>query len=198
MRCRCRSSRSIRSGPRRCRTTGSSDRRLVSASTRRIRSGSFIAGMTPAIWTEPSLRIRLAGPGGRRRGRPRSGAKAVTTSRATHVSECCDPAPPVVAFDQAGNVVYSWGGPDDASRLAGVESRHHRRPEGHRLDRRQRRPRLAHHEVHARGQVRRRCSARRARAWSTASPSPTATTWTRFGRVAKIFIDPKANEALRR
>jgi DNA-binding beta-propeller fold protein YncE len=27
------------------------------------------------------------------------------------VSECCDPAPPVVAFDQAGNVVYSWGGP---------------------------------------------------------------------------------------
>ena len=27
------------------------------------------------------------------------------------VSECCDPAPPVVAFDQAGNVVQSWGGP---------------------------------------------------------------------------------------
>jgi hypothetical protein len=27
------------------------------------------------------------------------------------VSECCDPAPPVVAFDQGGNVVYSWGGP---------------------------------------------------------------------------------------
>ena len=27
------------------------------------------------------------------------------------VSECCNPAPPVVAFDAAGNVVYSWGGP---------------------------------------------------------------------------------------
>ena len=27
------------------------------------------------------------------------------------VSECCDPAPPVMAFDQAGNVVFSWGGP---------------------------------------------------------------------------------------
>jgi hypothetical protein len=27
------------------------------------------------------------------------------------VSECCDPAPPVVAFDQGGNVVHSWGGP---------------------------------------------------------------------------------------
>ena len=27
------------------------------------------------------------------------------------VSECCDPAPPVVAFDQAGNLVHSWGGP---------------------------------------------------------------------------------------
>lgn len=29
----------------------------------------------------------------------------------TRVSECCNPAPPVVAFDQAGNVVQSWGGP---------------------------------------------------------------------------------------
>ena len=29
-----------------------------------------------------------------------------------YVSECCDPAPPVVAFDQAGNVAYSWGGPE--------------------------------------------------------------------------------------
>src|SRR5687767_16015338 len=27
------------------------------------------------------------------------------------VSECCNPAPPVVAFDPAGNVVHSWGGP---------------------------------------------------------------------------------------
>ena len=32
-------------------------------------------------------------------------------TRPTRVSECCDPAPPVVAFDQAGNVVHSWGGP---------------------------------------------------------------------------------------
>ena len=27
------------------------------------------------------------------------------------LSECCQPGPPVLAFDQAGNLVYSWGGP---------------------------------------------------------------------------------------
>ena len=26
------------------------------------------------------------------------------------VAECCQPAPPVLAFDQEGNLVYSWGG----------------------------------------------------------------------------------------
>src|ERR1019366_7508109 len=26
-------------------------------------------------------------------------------------SECCIPAPPVIEFDQAGNVVQAWGGP---------------------------------------------------------------------------------------
>jgi len=27
------------------------------------------------------------------------------------LSECCQPGPPVLAFDQDGNLVYSWGGP---------------------------------------------------------------------------------------
>ena len=27
------------------------------------------------------------------------------------LSECCRPGPPVLAFDQEGNLVYSWGGP---------------------------------------------------------------------------------------
>ena len=27
------------------------------------------------------------------------------------LSECCQPAPPVLAFDQEGNLVHSWGGP---------------------------------------------------------------------------------------
>ena len=27
------------------------------------------------------------------------------------LAECCQPGPPVLAFDQAGNLVYSWGGP---------------------------------------------------------------------------------------
>jgi len=28
------------------------------------------------------------------------------------ISACCDPAPPVIEFDQDGNVVQAWGGPD--------------------------------------------------------------------------------------
>ncbi len=28
------------------------------------------------------------------------------------ISECCDPAPPVIEFDQEGNVVQAWGGPE--------------------------------------------------------------------------------------
>jgi hypothetical protein len=29
------------------------------------------------------------------------------------VSECCTPAPPIIEFDAAGNVVNAWGGPDE-------------------------------------------------------------------------------------
>jgi DNA-binding beta-propeller fold protein YncE len=39
------------------------------------------------------------------------GAAAAPTGQIDRVSECCSPAPPVMAFDAAGNVVYSWGGP---------------------------------------------------------------------------------------
>jgi DNA-binding beta-propeller fold protein YncE len=39
------------------------------------------------------------------------GAAAAPAGQPERVSECCNPAPPVVAFDAAGNVVYSWGGP---------------------------------------------------------------------------------------
>jgi hypothetical protein len=38
-------------------------------------------------------------------------AAAAPTGQPQRVSECCSPAPPVVAFDAAGNVVQSWGGP---------------------------------------------------------------------------------------
>ena len=65
----------------------------------------------------PSAAPAPGAPGGRR---PAAAAPAGGRGAAAggyyqpspnQVSECCDPAPPVVAFDQAGNVVYSWGGP---------------------------------------------------------------------------------------
>jgi len=36
---------------------------------------------------------------------------AVVKEGAPRVGECCNPAPPVLEFDQAGNLVGSWGGP---------------------------------------------------------------------------------------
>ena len=31
-------------------------------------------------------------------------------------AECCAPAPPVLEFDQEGNLLHSWGGPEDAKK----------------------------------------------------------------------------------
>jgi DNA-binding beta-propeller fold protein YncE len=40
------------------------------------------------------------------------------------VSECCQPAPPIIEFDAAGNVVNAWGGPDPAGRYDWPASNH--------------------------------------------------------------------------
>ncbi len=121
-RCRRRASKSIRCGRSRCRTTGFSARPSASRSTRRITSGSSIA---PA--------------------RSKPGEVHATTTPPT--AQCCAPAPPVLEFDRAGNLIGHWGGPGPGLRLARFESRHHRRLQGQRLDRRQRprtrRPRAA-------------------------------------------------------
>ena len=60
----------------------------------------------------PSLMPRApgaaaGGPGG---GATGGGAPATEGGPPQRVSECCVPAPPVVAFDQGGTVVQSWGG----------------------------------------------------------------------------------------
>ena len=62
--------------------------------------------------TELAFPPAVAGRGGAR------GAAPVVTeqpelnaSQPMKVAECCFPAPPVVAFSPAGEVVYSWGGP---------------------------------------------------------------------------------------
>src|SRR5579872_2567954 len=45
--------------------------------------------------------------------RPRTlDAREKRASTTPHV-RCCNPAPPVVEFDQAGSVVQAWGGPGD-------------------------------------------------------------------------------------
>jgi len=38
-------------------------------------------------------------------------AKEIYSTANPPAAECCTPAPPVLAFDQAGNLVESWGGP---------------------------------------------------------------------------------------
>jgi len=38
-------------------------------------------------------------------------AKEIYSTANPPAAECCTPAPPVLAFDQAGNLVASWGGP---------------------------------------------------------------------------------------
>ncbi len=38
-------------------------------------------------------------------------AKEVYATANPPAAECCTPAPPVLEFDQAGNLVASWGGP---------------------------------------------------------------------------------------
>ena len=69
------------------------------------------------------------------------------------IGKCCKVAPPVLVYDQAGNLVKSWGGPGAGLRVAGQQPRHHRRSQGQRLDRRQRRQGHAGPEVHRRRQV---------------------------------------------
>ena len=113
-------------------------------------------------------------------------------------ADCCAGAPPVLATT-AGNLVKSWGGPGQGYRLAGVESRHLHRSHRQRVDRRQRSGRLPHHEVHAGRQV--RGAVRQAEARDREGPKGSSAHAGQqrqignFGRVAKIFVDPKANEA---
>ena len=39
-------------------------------------------------------------------------ANEIGSAQEPPISVCCDPAPPVIEFDQQGNVVQAWGGPE--------------------------------------------------------------------------------------
>ena len=124
----------------------------------------------------------------------RGGAGGTYTPGPNPVSECCDPAPPVVAFDQAGNVVYSWGGPslhpDWPESNHGIVVDHkgivwiggNGGPDSHIL------------KFTREGKFVGMFGKKGAR-MVDGKPVANSNDMDNFGRVAKIFIDPKANEA---
>jgi hypothetical protein len=126
---------------------------------------------------------------------------AVVKEGAPPVGECCNPAPPVLEFDQAGNLVGSWGGQPKDNSYDWPESNHgivvdHKgfvwiggngQPDAHILKFTRDGKFVAQYG---------KKNARLAPGSSGAKPSFVANSldMNNFGRVAKIFIDPKANE----
>jgi hypothetical protein len=125
---------------------------------------------------------------------PAAGGGAAPAAAPERVSECCLSAPPVVAFDPAGNVVHSWGGkslhPDWPESNHGIVVDHKGNvwiggnggPDSHIL-----KFTREGKFVQMIGQP----NARRSeKGFAANSHDPE-----NFGRVAKVFIDPAANEA---
>ena len=103
---------------------------------------------------------------------------------------CCSKAPPLREFHSFSRAPCYGTGAAARRRLsvARVQPRHHRRPQGQRLDRRQRRGDSHILKFTQDGKFVASSARRRV-------PVRTATARESFGRVAKIFIDGKANEA---
>ena len=126
---------------------------------------------------------------------------AVVKEGAPRVGECCNPAPPVLEFDQQGNLVGSWGGPTKDGKYDWPESNHgivvdHKgfvwiggngQPDAHILKFTRDGKFVAQYG---------KAGARLAPGSAGAKPTYVANSldMNNFGRVAKIFIDPKANE----
>jgi hypothetical protein len=125
---------------------------------------------------------------------PPANAKEYYRAGQNKVSECCDPAPPVVAFDQAGNVAHQWGGPslhpDWPESNHGIIVDHkgivwiggNGGPDAHILK--------FTREGKFVGMIGKK-GARMVDGKAVANSND----MDNFGRVAKVFIDPKANEA---
>ena len=126
---------------------------------------------------------------------------AVTKEGAPPVGECCNPAPPVLEFDAAGNLVGSWGGQPKDNSYDWPESNHgivvdHKGfvwiggnggGDAHILKFTRDGKFVAQYG---------KKNARMKEGAAGAKPSfvPNSMDMNNFGRVAKIFIDPKANE----
>jgi len=126
---------------------------------------------------------------------------AVVKEGAPRVGECCNPAPPVLEFDAAGNLVGSWGGQPKDNSYDWPESNHgivvdHKGfvwiggnggPDAHILKFTRDGKFVAQYG---------KKNARLKEGAPGAKPTyvPNSMDMNNFGRVAKIFIDPKANE----
>jgi DNA-binding beta-propeller fold protein YncE len=126
---------------------------------------------------------------------------AVVKEGAPRVGECCNPAPPVLEFDAAGNLVGSWGGQPKDNSYDWPESNHgivvdHKGfvwiggnggPDAHILKFTRDGKFVAQYG---------KKNARLKEGAPGAKPTFVADSMdmNNFGRVAKIFIDPKANE----
>ena len=123
----------------------------------------------------------------------------------TPTSECCQPAPPVLAFDPAGNLVSAWGGPQPGAAFEWPGSNHgivvdHKGfvwiggngPDDSHILKFTRDGKFVAQYGKA--------NARRGKDFTTGATGKggpyvgNSNDMDNFGRVAKIFIDPKANE----
>jgi DNA-binding beta-propeller fold protein YncE len=142
----------------------------------------------------PGATPDAAAAGARGAGAGARGAAATATSTPNRVSECCLPAPPVMAFDPAGNVVQSWGGPSvtpewpDSNHGIVVDDKGfvwiggNGGPDQHIL------------KFTRDGKLVAEFGKKGAR-MKDGQPVRDSNDMNNFGRVAKIFIDPKAQEA---
>ena len=75
----------------------------------------WLLGMTIGVWVDDQDHIWII---------HRSSATLHANERALElgVGECCRGAPPVLVFDQAGNLVRAWGGPGRRLRVAGCRT----------------------------------------------------------------------------
>ena len=131
---------------------------------------------------------------------------SVTKPGAPPVSECCNPAPPVMEFDAAGNNVGGWGGPVAGAPYEWPESNHgivvdHKgfvwiggngAGDSHILKFTRDGKFVAQY---GKPQARRGPNFKEASGTTPGGPYVSnSLDMESFGRVAKIFIDPKANE----
>jgi hypothetical protein len=162
---------------------------------------NWVFGQTIGLWVDDRDHVWVIHRGNDANNLDRTELAFPGGASAPRVSECCNPAPPVVEFDQAGNVVGSWGGQPKDNSYQWPESNHgivvdHKGfvwiggnggPDAHILKFTRDGKFVAQYG---------KAGARRDPASPDAKPVYRANSkdMDNFGRVAKIWIDPKANE----